>query len=69
MQTDFPVVKESICLENILHLYQRGLPVAVVDGQGTFKGVVELSDVLSSIGRFSNAPDSEQEVAPHSVAL
>ncbi|HEY9673054.1 MAG TPA: glycine betaine/L-proline ABC transporter ATP-binding protein [Waterburya sp.] len=69
MQTDFPVVKESTCLENILHLYQRGLPVAVVDDQETFKGVVELSDVLSSIGRFSDASDSEQEAAPHSVAL
>jgi glycine betaine/proline transport system ATP-binding protein len=49
MQTDFPIVKESTCLENILHLYQRGLPVAVVDAEEKFKGVVEASDVLASI--------------------
>ena len=49
MQTDFPIVQESTCLENILHLYQRGLPVAVVDAEEKFKGVVEASDVLASI--------------------
>jgi glycine betaine/proline transport system ATP-binding protein len=69
MQTDFPTVKASICLENMFHLFQQGLPVAVVDDQGKFEGVVEQSDVLSSMGRFSNAPDLEQQAAPHSVAL
>jgi glycine betaine/proline transport system ATP-binding protein len=56
-------------LENMFHLFQQGLPVAVVDDQGKFEGVVEQSDVLSSMGRFSNAPDLEQQAAPHSVAL
>lgn len=49
MQTDFPIVKQSTCLENILHFYQRGLPVAVVDAEEKFQGVVEASDVLASI--------------------
>ena len=49
MQTDFPLVKASTNLENIFHLYQQGLPVAVVDGEGKLKGVVEQSDVFASI--------------------
>jgi glycine betaine/proline transport system ATP-binding protein len=54
MQTDFPKVKASTSLENIFHLYQQGLPVAVVDAEGKFKGVVEQSDVLANIGRLSH---------------
>lgn len=49
MLQDFPKVKASTRLENILHLYQQGLPVAVVDADEKFQGVVEASDVLASI--------------------
>ncbi|NEP12923.1 MAG: glycine betaine/L-proline ABC transporter ATP-binding protein [Symploca sp. SIO2C1] len=52
MQTDFPKVKASTCLENMFHLYQQGLPVAVVDEEGKFAGIVEHSDVLASIGKY-----------------
>ncbi len=51
MQTDFPTVKDSTCLENMFHLYQQGLPVAVVDEEGKFQGIVEQSDILTSIGK------------------
>ena len=51
MQKNFPKVEASTCLENIFHLYQQGLPVAVIDAEGKFQGVVEQSDVLASIGK------------------
>ncbi|NER47979.1 MAG: CBS domain-containing protein [Symploca sp. SIO1A3] len=51
MQTDFPTVEAPTYLENIFHLYQQGIPVAVVDEEGKFTGVVEYSDVLASIGK------------------
>lgn len=53
MQTDFPLVYASTRLENIFHLYQQALPIAVVDREGLFKGVVEQSDVLASIGKVN----------------
>ena len=64
MQTDFPLVKASTKLENIFHLYQQGLPVAVVDGEGKLKGVVEQSDVLASISisESSTHQDRSQQV-------
>lgn len=51
MQKNFPKVRASTYLENIFHLYQQGLPVAVVDEEGKFQGIVEQSDVLASIGK------------------
>ena len=54
MQTDFPLVNDSTSLENIFHLFQQGLPIAVVDGEGLFKGVVEQSDVLANIAGLRN---------------
>ncbi|MGB3203480.1 MAG: glycine betaine/L-proline ABC transporter ATP-binding protein [Crinalium sp.] len=49
MQTDFPITNGSTNLENIFHLYQQKLPVAVVDDMGKFIGVVDANDVLASI--------------------
>jgi glycine betaine/proline transport system ATP-binding protein len=49
MQKDFPLVKASTKLEKIFHLYKQELPVAVVDGDGKFLGVVEQSDVLAAL--------------------
>ncbi len=40
MLQNFPKVHANTSLENILHLYQQGLPVAVVDAEEKFKGVV-----------------------------
>jgi glycine betaine/proline transport system ATP-binding protein len=49
MLQNFPKANASTKLENILHLYQQGLTVAVVDDKEKFKGVIEASDVLASI--------------------
>ncbi|MFB2919858.1 quaternary amine ABC transporter ATP-binding protein [Aerosakkonema funiforme] len=54
MQTNFPQVNASTSLENTFHLCQQGLPIAVVDGSGFFKGVVEKSDVLVNILTLPN---------------
>jgi glycine betaine/proline transport system ATP-binding protein len=63
MRTDFPTVAASVSLEEIFHLAQSGAPIAVVNMKGKFKGVVEQSDILASIGRLSrDAP--EEAVQP-----
>ncbi len=53
MQADFPQVNADTTLENIFHLYQQELPIAVVDESGKFKGVVEQSDVFASISSLT----------------
>ncbi len=57
MQTDFPTVEASTSLEEIFHLAQYGAPIAVVNRKGKFKGVVEQSDILASIGRLSQGAE------------
>jgi glycine betaine/proline transport system ATP-binding protein len=59
---DFPTVEASTSLEEIFHLAQSGAPIAVVNRKGKFKGVVEQSDILASIGRLSQS--AEGEAAP-----
>ncbi|MBE9068090.1 glycine betaine/L-proline ABC transporter ATP-binding protein [Leptolyngbya cf. ectocarpi LEGE 11479] len=54
MNSDFPIVEATTSLEEIFHLAQSGAPIAVIDRQGKFKGVVENSDILASIGRLSH---------------
>ncbi|MGB3511925.1 MAG: glycine betaine/L-proline ABC transporter ATP-binding protein [Microcoleaceae cyanobacterium] len=51
METDFSMIDTSAHLENIFHLYKQGFPLAVVDGEKEFKGMVEASDVLTSLAR------------------
>lgn len=57
MRTDFPTVEAATSLEEIFHLAQAGVPIAVVNRKGKFKGVVEQSDILASIGRLSHSAD------------
>ncbi|MGD1929024.1 MAG: glycine betaine/L-proline ABC transporter ATP-binding protein [Leptolyngbyaceae cyanobacterium] len=59
MRTDFPTVEASTSLEKIFHLAQYGAPIAVVNRKGKFKGVVEQSDILASIGRLSQGAEEE----------
>ena len=54
MQTDFPVVRDDTNLEDIFPLYQQGLPVAVVDEEGKFQGLVEMGNILASISNSHN---------------
>lgn len=68
MQTDFPKVSASTTLEEIFHLYQDGLPVAVVSAEGKFKGVVAPSDVLASIGRLNRTVDDGEDIVVERVA-
>lgn len=58
MSTDFPKVTTAVSLEEIFHLCQDGIPLAVVGKQGKFKGVVEQSDIFASIGRLSDTDRS-----------
>jgi len=67
MRTDFPRVEASTSLEEIFHLAQSGAPIAVVNRKGKFKGVVEQSDILASIGRLSHSPDDSMTQPPEVV--
>jgi glycine betaine/proline transport system ATP-binding protein len=64
MRTDFPTVPASVSLEEIFHLARTGAPIAVVNKKGKFKGVVEQSDILASIGRLTETPSGETAAAP-----
>ncbi len=63
METDFPKVKANTTIEEVAHLCQQELPLAIIDEEGDFKGVVEHSDILASIGRLKEVDeegDSEE---------
>ncbi len=51
METDFLMINAATHLENIFHLYKQGDSLAVVDREKEFIGMVEASDVLTSLGR------------------
>ncbi len=53
METDFPIVDSSTCLEDIFDLYKKGFPLAVVNHKKEFQGMVEAVDVLTTLGRPS----------------
>jgi len=59
METDFPVVYSSNTLEDIFHVAQSNVPMAVVNRQGKFTGTVEPCDILSSIGRLTKTGESQ----------
>ena len=58
METDFPKVQASTTIEEVAHLCQQELPLAIIDDEGDFKGVVEHSDILASIGRLKEVDDN-----------
>jgi glycine betaine/proline transport system ATP-binding protein len=49
MVTDFPTVDIHNNLEEIFHVAQENIPLAVLADDGKFRGVVEPSDIFSSI--------------------
>ncbi len=71
MNTDFPKVQASTTIEEVAHLCQQELPLAIIDDQGDFKGVVEHSDILASIGRIQEDADdsAETENQPQQIAV
>ncbi|MEL6385551.1 MAG: CBS domain-containing protein, partial [Cyanobacteria bacterium J06626_18] len=69
MNTDFPIVEAATSLEEIFHIAQSGMPIAVVNRKGKFKGVVEQSDILASIGRLSQDSDEPKSPSLERVAV
>jgi glycine betaine/proline transport system ATP-binding protein len=59
MRHDFPTVGAADKLEEVFHLYEKGMPLAVVDAEGKFQGAIEQSDVFSSIGRLSKSAEAD----------
>jgi glycine betaine/proline transport system ATP-binding protein len=70
MKRQFPQVEASTTLDDLFHLYRQGLPIAVVDEGGKLQGILDQSDAIANIGRFSRESteptDSEQ---PQQVAV
>ena len=62
MKTDFPQVDATTSLDELFHLWHREVPIAVIGADGRFKGVVEQSDILASIGRLSHSPEAKEEL-------
>jgi glycine betaine/proline transport system ATP-binding protein len=46
MVTDFPTVDINNNLEDIFHVAQENMPLAVLSENGKFRGVVEPSDIF-----------------------
>ena len=71
MNTDFPQVEASTTIEEVAHLCQQDLPLAIIDDNGKFKGVVEHSDILASIGRLKEDDDDSvpAENQPEQIAV
>ncbi|MFP4134955.1 MAG: glycine betaine/L-proline ABC transporter ATP-binding protein [Halothece sp.] len=68
METDFPKVQASTTIEEVAHLCQQELPLAIIDDEGDFQGVVEHSDILASIGRLQEVDGDTVENQPEEVA-
>jgi glycine betaine/proline transport system ATP-binding protein len=69
MESNFPCVNASTSLEGIFHRYQEGLPIAVVDEEGKFKGVIEQSDILASLGPLSDNSPLQDKSVPDTLAV
>ena len=69
MVTDFPTVDVNNNLEEIFHVAQANIPLAVLSDHGKFRGVVEPSDIFSSIStpRNGNGAAPSPAVAPTAV--
>ncbi|MCJ2543967.1 quaternary amine ABC transporter ATP-binding protein [Thermostichus vulcanus] len=69
MQTNFPQVQASTSLEELFRYWDQEVPIAVVDREGRFKGVVEQSELFSIVGRLSQSrlSSSGREVGKESA--
>ncbi|MEM9926616.1 MAG: glycine betaine/L-proline ABC transporter ATP-binding protein [Cyanobacteria bacterium P01_D01_bin.50] len=54
MQTEFPIILVGTRLEETFDVYQKGLPLTVVDEEGKLQGLVEFDDVLAMISNSEN---------------
>ena len=70
MVTNFPTVDINNTLEDIFHVAQENIPLAVLSDHGKFRGVVEPSDIFSSISTpatIGNGAASSAAVEPTAV--
>lgn len=63
MVKDFHQVSGDMNLEEVFQMAQSGIPLAVVDQQGHFKGMIEPTDILAGISGGLNHGSSQQTVA------
>ena len=49
MRTEFPLAQAKWELAELYQLFAEGLPVAVVDGDGRYQGVVHYQDILAAL--------------------
>jgi glycine betaine/proline transport system ATP-binding protein len=65
MMKDFSTAHAAMSLEEIFHIAQDGIPLAVVDDQGRFEGMIEPTDIFASISgktataRVSSTPQEQ----------
>ncbi|MDJ0557247.1 MAG: glycine betaine/L-proline ABC transporter ATP-binding protein [Microcoleaceae cyanobacterium MO_207.B10] len=57
IETDFRAIDASTSLEKIFHFYQQGFPLAVVNTEKEFQGMVAASDILTSLGKLGRNLD------------
>ena len=65
MMKDISTAHAAMSLEEIFHIAQDGIPLAVVDDQGRFEGMIEPTDIFASISgktataRVSSTPQEQ----------
>ncbi len=64
MLTDFPTVPAASNLEEIFHIAQADIPLAVVNADGRFRGVIRPFDILAGISTPASLPDPTPPLAP-----
>lgn len=75
MMKDFPQVEVSNSLEEVFHVAQESVPLAVVGRDGRFRGVVEPSDIFASMSGHLESDDASGETpmdapdAPQAVVV
>ncbi|PSO51352.1 MAG: glycine/betaine ABC transporter ATP-binding protein [Cyanobacteria bacterium SW_9_44_58] len=71
METDFPKVKATTTIEEAAHLCQKQLPLAIVNDQGKFQGIVEHFDIVASIGSVKAVGDDTEttESQPQKITV
>ena len=65
--TDFPGAGSETSINELYPLAGRGLPIAVVDGEGRLTGIVEPGAIFDELGRGTDAPtasDLDEVEAP-----
>lgn len=54
IQTHFPMVKSSDFIETLFPLCHQQIPIAVVDQNHSFQGIIKQADILSILGKLTS---------------